>query len=104
IVSSTPYLQFLSRWDDFFVSSYYDTAERCAAGRGFLYVDPQGNAYPCAFTQGRTAPVNLLTHDWRKAWSGETPCTRCSVGPLLEFTLLFRSPLGAAREALRSYG
>lgn len=104
IISSTPYLEFLSEWRDFSVSSYYDAATRCAAGRGFMFVDPQGNAFPCAYTKGKTKPVNLLTDDWRRAWDRRTPCTQCSVGPMLEFNLLFRRPLASALEMARSYG
>lgn len=103
IVSSTPYLEYLSQWDDFSVSAYHDPAERCPAGHGYLYVDPQGNAYPCAYTKGKTAPVNLLAADWREAWERQTPCTRCTVGPMLEFNMLFKSPLSAALESFHAY-
>lgn len=104
VVSSTPYLEFLSRWDDFAVSAYADPSERCAAGRGYLYVDPHGRAYACAYTKGKMTSVDLLADDWRRVWDGETPCTRCSVGPMLEFNMLYRRPVAAAIEGIRSYG
>jgi len=104
IVSSTPYLKFLSEWDDFAVSAYYDPTVRCPAGHGYLYVDPRGRAYACAYTKQKMEAIDLLAHDWRTAWNRETPCTRCTVGPMLEFNMLFQQPLAAAREALRSYG
>ena len=104
IVSSTPYLEYLARWDDFTISALLDTGARCAAGRGYFYIDPLGNAFPCAYTKGKTAPVNLLTDDWDVAWNRETPCTRCTVGPMLEFNMLFQRPVAAVRDGLRTYG
>jgi len=43
IVSSTPYLEFLSGWEDFSVSAYHAPDVRCAAGRGYLddIIDPR---------------------------------------------------------------
>ena len=104
IVSSTPYLEFLSRWEDFSVSAYLDPKARCPAGHGYLYVDPLGRAYACAYTKGKMVPVDLLAQDWRIAWNREKPCTTCSVGPMLEFNMLFQRPLAAARESLLAYG
>jgi MoaA/NifB/PqqE/SkfB family radical SAM enzyme len=103
IVSSTPYLEFLSRWEDFSVSAYYAPETRCAAGHGFLYIDPHGQAYPCAYTKKKTTPVDLLAHDWRSTWNRESPCTTCIVGPMLEFNLLFQRPLVAALDNARTY-
>ncbi len=103
IASTTGYLEFLANWRDFFVSAHPDPDARCAAGRGFLFVDPLGDAYPCAYTKGKTAPINLLRDDWRVRFSGETPCTQCSVGPMLEANLLFRHPLRSVLDAARSY-
>jgi MoaA/NifB/PqqE/SkfB family radical SAM enzyme len=104
IVSSTPYLEFLAEWDDFSVSAYHDPTEHCPAGHGYLYVDPLGRAYACAYTKGKMTPVDLLAHDWRTAWNREQPCTVCTVGPMLEFNMLFKRPLAAALEGFRSYG
>jgi MoaA/NifB/PqqE/SkfB family radical SAM enzyme len=104
IVSSTPYLEYLAEWQDFSVSAYHDPAVRCPAGRGYLYVDPQGKAWACAYTKGKMTPVDLLSADWRTAWNRETPCTVCTVGPMLEFNLLFQRPFSAALEGLRAYG
>jgi MoaA/NifB/PqqE/SkfB family radical SAM enzyme len=103
LVSSTPYLQALAEWKDFSVSAYYDARARCPAGHGYLYIDPLGRAYPCAYTKGKTTPVDLLAQDWRTAWNRETPCTACSVGPMLEFNMLFKRPLAAGFESVRSY-
>lgn len=100
VASSVHYLIAQSRWRNFRISSYRDPETRCAAGRGFLYVDPQGNAYPCAYTKGKTEPVNLLVEDWSATFQG-TPCTRCNVGPMLEFNLLFEKPLSSSLAALR---
>jgi MoaA/NifB/PqqE/SkfB family radical SAM enzyme len=103
VVSSTPYLEALAGWEDFSVSAYYAPGVRCAAGHGFLYVDPLGKAYPCVYVKGKTTPVDLLAREWREAWDRETPCTRCSVGPMLEFNLLFQRPVAAAVEGVRAY-
>jgi MoaA/NifB/PqqE/SkfB family radical SAM enzyme len=103
IVSSTAYLEYLSRWDDFSVSAFYDAAVRCPAGHGYLYVDPQGRAWPCAYTKGKTTPVDLLHGAWRDDWDRKTPCTTCTVGPMLEFNLLFQRPLTAGLQGLRTY-
>jgi MoaA/NifB/PqqE/SkfB family radical SAM enzyme len=103
IVSSTPYLEFLAQWEDFSVSAYYAPEKRCAAGHGFLYIDPLGQAYPCAYTKKKTTPVDLLAHDWRSAWNRESPCSTCIVGPMLEFNVLFQRPLVAAVDSARTY-
>jgi MoaA/NifB/PqqE/SkfB family radical SAM enzyme len=104
VVSSTPYLEFLSTWEDFTISAYDDPRTRCPAGHGYLYVDPLGRAYACAYTKGKMTPIDLLVHDWRIAWDRKTPCTRCTVGPMLEFNMLFQRPLAAALEGMRAYG
>lgn len=104
VVSSTPYLEHLAAWEDFSRSAYLDPHARCAAGRGYLYVDPLGRAYACAYTKSKMTPVDLLAHDWRAAWDRETPCTTCSVGPMLEFNMLYARPLAAVIEGLRTYG
>lgn len=102
-IASTPlYLEHLTEWPDHRQSAMAVPGQRCAAGYGFLYVDPNGDAYPCAFTKGKAAPVNLLREDW-PATPPETPCTDCSVGPMAEFNLLFRKPFTAAVSAARSY-
>lgn len=103
IASSLPYLEYLSGWADFSVSALYDPTQNCAAGRGFLYIDPLGIAYPCAYTKGKVGGIALLREDWERAWDRRTPCTSCVVGPMLEFNLLFRSPLRAAFDHRRTY-
>ncbi len=103
IVSSIPYLRFLAGWDDFSVSAYAAPGTRCAAGHGFLYIDPLGKAYPCAYTKKKTTAVDLLANDWRTAWDRETPCSTCIVGPMLEFNLLYRHPLATALDSARAY-
>lgn len=104
INSSHAYLKFMQAWPDYRVSTMQVPGGRCAAGRGFLFVDPLGNAWPCAYTKGRTDPVNLLTDSWRSRFNGSTPCNDCAVGPMTEFNLLFRQPMSGVRDAVRSYG
>lgn len=103
IASSVPYLEELAEWDDFARSALMDSTTRCAATRGFFYVDPRGQAYPCAYTKGKTSGVDLLGEDWRAALGRETPCSRCSVGPYLEFNLLYKKPVRTALSVLRAY-
>lgn len=103
IVSSTLYLEFLARWEDFSVSAYEAPDTRCAAGHGFFYIDPLGRAYPCAYTKGKTTAVELLADDWRGAWDRDMPCSRCIVGPMLEFNLLYQRPLASVVEGARTY-
>lgn len=103
VASSVPYLETLTRWDDFTRSAVLDPAVRCAASRGFLYVDPAGHAYPCAYTKGKTPGVDMLGDHWHDAIGRETPCTRCSVGPYLEFNLLYQQPLRTGLSIARSY-
>jgi MoaA/NifB/PqqE/SkfB family radical SAM enzyme len=103
VASSGPYLEELARWEDFSTSAVLDPAARCAATRGFFYVDPHGHAYPCAYTKGKAPPVDLLGDRWRDAVGRETPCSRCSVGPYLEFNLLYQKPIRTALSVLRSY-
>lgn len=102
IASSAAYLNYIAQWGDFSISSLHDPAERCAAGRGYLFVDAQGMAYPCAFTKGKTKGVNLLEEDWRKTFDSQTPCTKCIVGPMLEFNLLFQHPVQSLTNALNN--
>jgi MoaA/NifB/PqqE/SkfB family radical SAM enzyme len=103
IVSSTAFLEYLAGWEDFAVSADTVPDARCAAGHGFFYVDPLGRAYPCAYTKGKTTPVDLLAGDWRTAWDRATPCNRCIVGPMLEFNLLYQRPFASAIESARTY-
>jgi MoaA/NifB/PqqE/SkfB family radical SAM enzyme len=103
VASSVPYLETLAAWDDFTRSAVLDPSARCAASRGFLYVDPAGHAYPCAYTKGIAPPVDMLGDRWREAVGRETPCTRCSVGPYLEFNLLYQRPVRTGLSVAASY-
>jgi MoaA/NifB/PqqE/SkfB family radical SAM enzyme len=103
IASSGAYLEALSQWNDFSRTASLDAGSRCLASRGFMYVDPHGDAYPCAYTKGKSTPVSMLGPDWRTAVDRELPCTRCSVGPYLEFNLLYQRPVRSALNVLRSY-
>jgi MoaA/NifB/PqqE/SkfB family radical SAM enzyme len=103
VASSVPYLETLARWDDFTHSAVLDPEARCAASRGFLYVDPAGHAYPCAYTKGKAPAVDMLGDHWRDALGRETPCTRCIVGPYLEFNLLYQKPVRTGLSVAASY-
>lgn len=100
ISSSVPYLKYILQWNDYSISSYYDAESRCAAGRGFLFIDTEGVAYPCAYTKGKMKGISLLTHDWQKGFDKKTPCTQCIVGPMLEFNVLFKNPVAALANSL----
>ncbi len=101
ISSSANYLEYISEWQDYTISSYYDPKDRCAAGRGFLFVDTEGVAYPCAFTKGKMKGINLLEKDWEVEFDKKTPCTKCIVGPMLEFNLLFKKPVSAIVNSIK---
>jgi len=96
IASTGLYLEHLSTWDDFRELAVPAAEMRCAAGAGFLYVDPLGNAYPCAYTKGKVPAVNLVREEWRVPTHDNMPCNDCAAGPLVEFNVLFRRPLRAA--------
>jgi len=103
IASTALYLEHLADWADFRRSAVAAEGTRCAAGVGFFYIDPQGNAFPCAYTKGKVPAINLLRDEWRAPTPGGTPCTDCAVGPMVEFNTLFRRPLRAAIGAAGSY-
>lgn len=102
VASTAVYLRAQAEWRDLRRPVEQVAGARCAAGRGFLFVDPAGRAWPCTFVRGVSSSVDLLTDDW-KSWDRKTPCNRCAVGPMLEFNLLFQQPLLAAREVAESY-
>ena len=104
VASSIGYLETLAQWPDYRASSVADPAAHCVAGRGFLFIDPMGNAFPCTVARGQTTSVNLLNGDWQRDWDRSTPCSRCTVGPMLEFNLLFQHPVQTVINAVRSYG
>jgi MoaA/NifB/PqqE/SkfB family radical SAM enzyme len=107
VASSKFYLEHMSRWQDFSKTAIVDPDERCAAGHGFMFVDPHANAYPCGFIEGQVPPVNLLDDGWESLRFPKPPCTTCAVGPYVEFNQLFRhpmlAPIAAARTYLRGY-
>lgn len=101
ITSSLEYLKYISRWDDFSRTVAYDPSVKCSAGRGFLFVDTSGIAFPCCFTAGKVEGVDLLDDAWKKVYAGmETPCTKCIGGPFLEHNLLFDKPVKSSLAAL----
>ena len=92
----------MSKWEDYRNTTVYDTNHNCAAGKGFIFVESTGYAYPCAYIKGLPGVegVNLLEQDWNKDVDLSTPCTKCIVGPLLEFNLLFNNPVSSTLDAL----
>jgi len=102
VFSSLPYLEYISNWQDYRLSAIYDPQQRCAAGNTFFFVDATGDAYPCAYTKGMTGGVNLLRDDWQRFFTLSTPCTRCIVGPMLEFNLISKNPLPSIVNALKN--
>jgi hypothetical protein len=102
ISSSALYLRHMAEWDDRSRTARFDPAVRCSAGRSFLFVNPKGQAFPCPYTEGSVPPVDLLADDWRLGLGAKTPCTDCVVGPMVEFNLLFRSPIRSLVSAART--
>lgn len=103
VASSRFYLEHMVKWQDFAKTAIVDPDQRCAAGHGFMFVDPHGNAYPCGFIEGQVEAVNLLADDWETLRLPKPPCTTCAVGPYVEFNQLFRHPLTAPLAAARTY-
>lgn len=100
ITSSNAYLNYLVKWSNYKQTALFDPAAKCAAGRGFLFVDSSGFTFPCPYTKGQVEGVNLLEEDWAKGFNPNTPCTKCIVGPMLEFNLLFEKPFQALSGAI----
>ncbi len=101
LTSSTAYFEYIITWEDYRQSSVNDIHEKCAAGQGYLFVDATGTAYPCAYTKGKIPGINLLKKDWQKSFDKKTPCTKCIVGPMLEFNLLFEKPFSSVSNVLK---
>jgi len=93
ITSSFGYLNYLIGWGDYSHTAVYDPTAKCAAGLGYIFIDSSGFTFPCPYTKGNVEGVNLLTTDWAKGFNPKTPCTKCIVGPMLEFNLLFDKPV-----------
>lgn len=93
ITSSIPYLDYLIGWQNYSQTAILDPSAKCAAGQGYLFVDSSGYAYPCPYTKGHVRGVNLLETAWADGFEPKTPCTKCIVGPMLEFNLLFEKPV-----------
>ncbi|MFN8321321.1 MAG: radical SAM protein [Chitinophagales bacterium] len=100
ISSSMEYLKYISEWKDYSQTSFYDPEARCAAGRGFLFIDSSGYTFPCPYTKGSVEGINLLSEEWNEKFNPLTPCTKCIVGPMLEFNLLFDKPVASILSAL----
>jgi MoaA/NifB/PqqE/SkfB family radical SAM enzyme len=102
ISSSLDYLLTISRWDDFTNPVKYIKGKKCAAGRGFIYVDVSGMAYTCPYITGDASFVNLLENEWQTNCDLNTPCNSCIVGPMLEFNLLYEKPIVSIINALKN--
>ena len=103
VASSEFYLEHMSRWEDFSKTAIFDPTQRCAAGHGFIFVDPHANVYACGFIDGQVESVNLLDDGWDDLRLPKPPCTTCAVGPYVEFNQLFRHPMLAPMAAARTY-
>jgi MoaA/NifB/PqqE/SkfB family radical SAM enzyme len=100
ITTSSNYLKYVSEWKDYKTTALFDPKERCAAGRGFLFVDTAGIAYPCCYTKGNIEGVDLMCEDWAEKFNPVTPCTKCIAGPFLEYNLLYEKPVSSSLAAL----
>lgn len=100
ITTSNGYLKYVSNWENHKLTAIYDPATKCAAGRGFLFVDTEGMAYPCCYTKGRMEGIDLMKYDWNEKFDLTTPCTKCIAGPFLEYNLLYEKPVSSSLAAL----
>ena len=103
VASSDAYLKYVIGWKDYRSVCHVDQTKQCAAGHGFIYIDPRGQAYACLACRGYSKGVNLLTDRWETTWDGNKPCTECVVGPYLEFNLLFEHPISQLFDMWQSY-
>lgn len=103
VASSELYLQHMIAWRDYTQTAYFDPRQRCAAGLGFLFVDPYGKAYPCGFIEGKVPPIDLLAENFTVPTFPALPCTTCAVGPYVEFNALFRAPVAGPIAAAKTY-
>jgi MoaA/NifB/PqqE/SkfB family radical SAM enzyme len=93
ITSSHAYLDYLTGWQNYSQTAVYDPTTKCAAGLGYIFIDSSGFTFPCPYTKGHVPGVNLLETSWADGFNPRTPCTKCIVGPMLEFNLLFEKPV-----------
>lgn len=103
IASSEIYIKKIIEWDNYNVSAFLEDKSRCSAGRGFLFVDSSGKAFPCAYTKGKVDGISLLDKNWEDSFQKATPCTTCIVGPMLEFNLLFDHPVKNSINVFKQY-
>lgn len=102
VFSSMPYLQYIANWDNYAQSAINDPTQTCAAGKTFFFVDATGRAFHCAYTHGKTEGVSLLQDNWERFFEVPAPCTKCIVGPMLEFNLLTKKPMASMLNALNN--
>jgi len=92
VSSSMQYLKYISQWNNYSITALQDDDTRCGAGWGFIYIDADGQAYPCPYVKGFVEGVNMVSDEWAQNFARQNPCSRCIVGPMLEFNLLFQKP------------
>lgn len=103
ISSSMEYLRYISKWENYSRTAFYDPDTRCAAGRGYIFIDSSGVTFPCPYTKGHVDGIDLMTEDWNEKFDPQTPCTKCIVGPMLEFNLLFDKPVSSVISAMSNF-
>ena len=101
ITSSTEYLKFTSKWENYHQTALNDKKQRCAAMYGFMFVDPTGMVYPCCYTKGKVKGINIIEGGWKKELFSELPCSTCIGGPYLEYNLLYKKPIRSTLQALK---
>ena len=84
-------------------------APTCRAGRSYLSIDADGEAYPCVTTFGKVCGGNVLAKGIKGCWGAlwEHPCLTCFSPCLVELNNLFSFNLRViarfARSHLRRY-
>ncbi len=101
IGDSSSYLRALIDWED--LSRVYRQGEHeryaCWAGRLFVYIDSNGDLYPCCDVIGRVPGRNVLKLGFERALETlpELPCHSCIVACYTEMNLMFSLNLSSIR-------
>jgi MoaA/NifB/PqqE/SkfB family radical SAM enzyme len=103
ISNSKKFIEFMINWKDHSKTAIYDPSKRCAAVNGYLFINPQGQAFPCPGVIKKTKSLNLLKNDWVYGFYEKIPCSTCKIGPMLEFNLLFEHPASSVINAFKSF-
>jgi len=99
LASSTPYLQHMLNYPD------YSSWRGCKAGRGFVYMTPDGCIAPCHVVMPAGLP-SVLTLGAKNAMAKlpKVSCDGCCIVPMVELSLIISGHWQAVKQAFRVSG